>query len=578
MSEREVSAPRKVASLQWWLYSHIAPFIMSILAFAAILATSADYGMVWDEGYTIRRERLLNQWFSRASAHVMPEGLWLPFGKAELDHYWRFSREEPHGHPPFYALLGLVGWWSSYRWLPPLEAYRFGPMLLSSATVGLIYHHLARRRKPLAGVLACVLLIAMPRTFAHAHYAHYDMPMTCLWLLAQVAFVASLGSRRWAAACGLTLGLAAGTKFTGLFAILPAVAWVVGFELVPDLFRGRRLRSATVKPTRPGLETLTIAMPIAILTLYVIQPPWWIEPIAGPVRFLASNLSRAQTQPLPTLYLGTIYDFALPWHNTIVLTAVTTPVITLLLGLTGIAFCLARRHDEPWLMIWPLSWVTLMIVRALPNAPGHDGIRLFLPSVASLAVLAGLGFSWFVERFATGRSFLSPMIIAVAVGECFVGIAQTYPYTDSYFNGAIGGLKGAQRAGFELTYYWETAGPEFFDWARAKARKNPLTLSFSIDANNHELMREWGEIPPGVRIVHLNTPPTMNLNTPDYYVQQRRRGLWYPDDWWLDEFGHPIFVIRRQSVDLLRVYTHQESIEAARQTQNQPIRHSLFRP
>ena len=35
-----------------------------------------------------------------------------------------------------------------------------------------------------------------------------------------------------------------------------------------------------------------------------------------------------------------------------------------------------------------------MIVRALPNAPGHDGIRQFLPSVASLAVLAGLGVAW----------------------------------------------------------------------------------------------------------------------------------------------------------------------------------------
>ena len=65
-------------------------------------------------------------------------------------------------------------------------------------------------RGPLAGALAGVFLIAMPRTFAHAHYAHYDMPMTCLWLLAQVAFVASLDSRRWAVAFGAALGLGEG--------------------------------------------------------------------------------------------------------------------------------------------------------------------------------------------------------------------------------------------------------------------------------------------------------------------------------------------------------------------------------
>src|SRR5208337_3923462 len=231
-----------------------------------------------------------------------------------------------------------------------------------------------------------------------------------------------------------------------------------------------------------------------------------------------------------------------------------------------------------WLMIWPLSWATLMIIRALPNAPGHDGIRLFLPSVASLAVLAGLGVSWLVERLGTGRRFLIPLIAVAAVGECFVGIVQTYPYTDSYFNVAIGGLKGAERAGFELTYYWETAGREFLDWVGTKASKQPVTLSFSMDTTNHDLIREWGGIPPGVRIVHLNVPLTGNPVKPDYYVQQRRRGLWYPDDQWLDRFGHPVFVIRRQGVDLLRVYTHQESLEAARRSRDDPILRSLLRP
>ena len=157
------------------------------------------------------------------------------FTKSVLDHYWLFSREEPHGHPPFYALIGLAGWRLSHHWLAPLEAYRFGPMLLMSMTVGVIYHHLATRRGRLAGVVAAVLLVAMPRSFAHAHYAHYDMPMTCLWLIAQVAFVASLESRWWAVLFGMALGLAAATKFTGLFAVIPAVVWVAFIEILPRL-------------------------------------------------------------------------------------------------------------------------------------------------------------------------------------------------------------------------------------------------------------------------------------------------------------------------------------------------------
>ncbi len=555
-----------------------APIGISALVLLTLVTTSTRFGMAWDEGYTVRRERLLDQWFQIAFTPTRPGGLWLAFEKAALDRYWLFSRAEPNGHPPVYALLGLAGWKLSHRWLPPLEAYRFGPMVLTAVTVGVICHHLSRRRGVLAGAFAAVLVVGLPRSFAHAHYAHYDMPMTCLWLLAQVAFVASLKSRGWAVLFGVLLGLGAGTKFTGFFAVVPAVAWVTVIEILPWGPRRRAGRAGGARVSWPGLRTLLIALPLAVLTLYAIQPPWWIEPVAGPYRFFASNLSRAKTQPLATLYLGNVYEFSLPWHNTLVLTAVTTPVMVMMLGVVGIVACVSRARREPWCVIWPLSWLTLMIVRALPNAPGHDGVRLFLPSVASLAVLAALGAAWLAERFPTGwRRALAPLVVAAAVGECLFGIARTYPYTDSYYNVVIGGLKGAERAGFELTYYWETAGPEFFDWARGQATKKPVRLAFPMDATNHNLMREWGKVPPEVGIVDLNEPPPGKPVRSDYFVLQRRRGLYYPSDRWLDHHGHPVFAIRREGVDLLRVFTVDEDQEAADRTRDELIPRHLRR-
>jgi hypothetical protein len=445
-------------------------------------------------------------------------------------------------------------------------------MLLTALTIGVVYAHLACRRGRLAGALAAVLFVAMPRLFAHAHYAHYDMPMTCLWLLAQIAFVASLSSAWWAVPLGVVLGLSAGTKFTGLFTVVPAIAWVTLIEALPQFGRHTRGTAAPARSPRRGLRALSIALPLAALTLYAIQPPWWVKPVAGPLRFLASNLSRAKTQPLATLYFGQTYAFALPWHNTIVLTVITTPILVLLLSIIGIAACLARGRQEPWALIWPLSWATLMIVRALPNAPGHDGIRQFLPSVASLAILAGMGVAWLAERLETGwRRVVPPLLATVAIGECIFGIARTFPYTDSYYNSAIGGLKGAERSGFELTYYWETAGPEFLDWARQQARTKPITLAFPMDATNHKLLREWGEIPPEVRVVDLNDPPAGKPIRSDYFILQRRRGLYYPSDRWLDRHGHPVFAIHREGVDLLRVFTVDEDEEAARRTRNEPV-------
>jgi hypothetical protein len=554
-----------------------ASLLVSILALLLLLATGPQFGMVWDEGYTVRRDRLLNEWLGRVIHAASLGELRHAFDRSELDRSWLFSREEPHGHPPFYAWVGVAGWRLSHRWLPPLQAYRLGPMLLTAATVGVIYRHLARRRGPLAGALAAVFLILMPRPFAHAHYAHYDMPMTCMWLLAQVAFVNSLDSRRWAVPFGMALGLCAGTKFSGLFAVVPAVAWVALVELMPQAVRRGGQGGEGLRSSRRGLIALGIALPTAVLTIYAIQPPWWIEPLAGPERFLASNLTRSTTQPLASLYLGKIYEFALPWHNTMVLTAVTTPLLVLILGLIGIAACLFRRRTEPWALIWPLSWATLMVVRALPNAPGHDGIRQFLPSVASLAVLAGLGAGWLAERFPPGRRRTVAMLLTMAaVGECLVGIARTYPYTDSYFNFALGGLKGAERSGFELTYYWETIGPEFLALVRSGASQRPVSLCIAMDVTNHQLLREWGEVPPEVQFLHMNNPLTQKPERPDYYVQQRRVGLYYPADMWLERHGHPVFAIGREGVDLLRVYHFEELLEAFRRTKDVPIPRYLW--
>ena len=104
-----------------------------------MLATEPWMAMGWDEGYTLGREARLRDWFSglrdplvspRNGSRlppdqelVQPDATPLPiprrsqldsrtellFDPAVLAWFWPFAREEPHGHPPFYALLGLVG-------------------------------------------------------------------------------------------------------------------------------------------------------------------------------------------------------------------------------------------------------------------------------------------------------------------------------------------------------------------------------------------------------------------------------------------------------------------------------------
>ena len=540
---------------------------------AVLLGTSRDYAMVFDEAFTVDREMTLAQWFAGVSEPPQGSRRADFFSRQSLEFYWRFSRGEPDGHPPFYALLGLTGYWLSRGWLDPLTSYRFGPMALTATTSGLLFFFLARRRGRLVGLTAALTLVFVPRTFAHAHYAHYDMPVTCLWILAQTAFLKSLRSAPWIVAFGVVLGLAAATKLTGWFAVVPPLCWWAMREGTPGArrllrhvtFDGRAQVSAPGSAVTLGAtRALILGIPLAALTLYAIQPAWWSAPISGIERFLVSNLTRDKSVPVTSLYLGTVYRFALPWHNTLVLTAVTTPVLVLMLGILGIGSTLARARSAPDELIWVLSWAVLMIVRALPNAPGHDVERLILPSLASLSVLAGLGIGYLADRFATKRvAFVAP-VVALALGECVWGIAQSYPYNLSYYNFAVGGLPGAERLGFEETYYWETLGPEFLDWVRQQSKQETVELRFPLGLLNIIVLRHWGLFPEGAKVADLD--PT----THPYYVLQRNRGIYTPLDWWLERNGHPVFAIRRQGVDLLRIYSFDDWAKAALATRDEP--------
>ncbi len=559
-----------------WPASQIDALIGLLVAIAALtglLATSHDCAMVFDEGFVVQNEMTLAPWFAGVVEPAPGMSRSDYFSRAVLERFWKFSRREPDGHPPFYALLGLAGRLLVWDRVGSLTSYRFGPMVLTAASCGLIYWFMARRYGRLAGLTGALAMVLTPRTFAHAHYAHYDMPVTCLWLLSQLAFVKSLRSARWILAFGVLLGLAAGTKFTGWFAVAPALGWWALYEGWPFF---RRLlghvsidgRPRVLKPL-PRLElkatrALVLGIPLAALMLYAIQPPWWSAPIRGIERFLVSNLTREDSVPVTALYFGTVYRFALPWHNTIVLTAITTLVLVVALGLIGIGSILAHARTAREDLIWPLSWSVLMVVRALPNAPGHDVERLLLPSLASLSILAGIGVGRLADRLGSGRLVLvAPIISCLAIGECLLGVTQTYPYNLSYYNFAVGGLPGAERLGFEETYYWDTLGPEFFEWARRRSLSESVELDFPLGLLNVMLLRHWGVFPEMVKVVSLD--PTAH----PYHVLQRNRGIYAPLDWWLERNGHPVFAIRRQGVDLLRVYSFEEFVRASEATRGQ---------
>jgi hypothetical protein len=545
----------------------IASVLVGLTTLGVMLATEPQLAIVWDEGYTLGREARLRSWFQALRDPATFAATWKPlppedelvqqagalpptreqldrrakllFDPQVLAYFWPFAREEPHGHPPFYALLGLVGDVVAPTW-PDLPRARLGPILLFSVAAGVVCQFLAQRWGPSAALSGVGAWVLQPNLFGHAHYAAYDGVLTSLCVLAIVAYARAVtvpqgGNRNSIGRLAmlgyaLAVGCAMATKLTGWFLPIPFVAWAIW----------------TGDPR--AVRVILLAIPLALFFLFLLNPPWWTEPITGVVRFLGSNLTRGQTIPIPVQFLGTVYETpreSLPWYNTVVWTVLVTPVGFLLLALAGMARAIRDRKLEPLALLILGNWLLIMVLRALPRTPGHDGVRLFLPAFGVLALLAGIGARQLLD-------WLGPWAKAAtvaAVAEGVVSVLVLLPVPLSYFSPVVGGLRGAVRLGMEPTYYWDALDEGARSWLRANTGPGQ-TIHFATFPTSWLYLRKKGELPHRL--------DRIDPGRPVWYVLQNRPGAWLPIDRQVVGETRPAFQVSKLGVPLIWVIPYDE--------------------
>ncbi|MDR3637673.1 MAG: glycosyltransferase family 39 protein [Isosphaeraceae bacterium] len=540
-----------------------AGLAIAALTAALMLATEPRLAIVWDEGYTLGREARLRAWFSALRDPPGFASRWQPpteelvqrvpgdappprsdqidtrskllTDRAVLAWFWPFAREEPHGHPPFYALVGLAGDVLAPSW-PALPRARLGPILAFSLAAGVLFVFVATRWGAWAGALAAGAWVLQPHLFAHGHYATYDALLSALWITSIVAFARAVEPSerprwpRWgvAVAFGMVAGCAADTKLTGWLLPLPFLVWTV-------LYRDRR-----------GLITLLAGGLVGLSVLYLLNPPWWAEPLGGVARFLHSNLNRAKSINIKTLFLGIVYETprgSLPWYNTLVWTVFVTPVGFLALALAGLARALRRRTSEPLGVLVVGHWTFLLLLRSLPHTPGHDGVRQFLPAFGVLAVLAGMGAASAVARF--GR--WGQALVVAALIEGAISVALMLPVPLAYYSPIVGGPPGASRLGMEPTYYWDALTDDALDWLNDHTAEGQKVL-FATGPTSWRYLRQTGRLRPQF------LPPGPFA----WYVLQNRPGSFSRLDQALAARGRPAYVVRKWGVPLVWVFPTSE--------------------
>ncbi|MBI3467115.1 MAG: glycosyltransferase family 39 protein [Planctomycetes bacterium] len=248
------------------------------------------------------------------------------------------------------------------------------------------------------------------------------------------------------------------SRFAGWLLVLPLPLWLV--------WSAASAWSRLREWVGPGLQLWLAGLAIAPAVAISANPTWWHETLPQLTHYYQISVGRQTSLPdIEIFYLGKKYIYSLPWHNGWVLTAVTVPTAILVLAAVGLGTAVRDRRRDPLRVFFVLNMITLPVIRMLPT-PAHDGVRLMLPTFFFLAALAGWGFGVIeplVNRFRTEQHSTAPVlgvIAAIFLGPPAYWLYQAHPYELSYYNGLAGGLPGAQRRGFEPTYWYDAVTPE----------------------------------------------------------------------------------------------------------------------
>jgi hypothetical protein len=524
-------------------------FTVGFVAFAILVLTASAIPVVFDETEYLWRADRIVQWFGlwRATPSSPDAAM---FSAQTVSNYWPFITYA-EGHPaaaalPIAASTGLLG-----GTLSPLLAARIGPILLFSVACGAVAFRLRVLCGTIAAVAAAASLLTLPRLFAEAHFATLDGQLTALWLLLWVVDTGGGNTVLRALSVGAVAGLASAAKFTGFIAWVPlAVSRLLQFN-------------------RRRLALLAVSVLAGAVVFYLVNPPLWHDPIGGMRTHVRLNTERALN--IAMIFFGRRYDLreSLPWYNTIAWLLIVTPLPILVLGGIGLTHAIRRGSSAERAAV--MHWAALMIVRALPGTPPHDGIRLFLPAFGFWCVLAGVGAhrAWRWKRDSAGAlwRFAVPSAIAASFMACAVNVARYHPQTLSHYNLLVGGLRGAARLGMEPTYWWDALDAEALDWIN---RNTPAgeRVAFATSPDMR-ILRSWGLLQP--QVVHRVR------DSYRWYVFQNRTGFLGPAELYLLSHAVPAFVNfagryppgsvpRDLDVPLLYIYTHDQYKTALRET------------
>ncbi|MDO4586628.1 MAG: glycosyltransferase family 39 protein [Planctomycetia bacterium] len=598
--------------------------VLILSVFFLLLKTSEVLPLTWDEGDSFARVDSILKWSTLSFQTKFSE-------ESILQHWPHTICRE--GHPAGYSIVIALGksLADHFRRISCLQpvlsekvSYRFGPLLLFSFALGAVFYRIQKIFDKQTGFFCVLSILCIPRLFAICQIATCDSVLISSWLLAWAFFPFDRFLIRKDIFCGFWLGLTFSAKFSGWIAVIPFAIYILG-RSVKKFASGESFsneKTCIQKENCPEIHRISqkkqepfylwgknfsfhylpislwghfLLICITALGVFILfNPPIWRHPLSGIQTFFQLNITRSDFN-IPVYFFGQLYSPSrpLPWFNTIVWTGITVPAGFLILAFWSLCyylkpFCcifspkfrnrvqynenrLVSEKEQCFFLIL-LNFVVLIIVRAFPGLPVHDGVRLFIPAFAFLGILIGIGASlvWpkkSCQKIETSSSVSKSLnfmlirrtmqlklkkakpVIQTKFGDVrswgflltrqllivtifIISLSHLYYYSPqwlSFYNLIIGGPQGAQKAGFETTYYWDALDKDVLQWINQNAKSTEFdsskkVLFGSFSSQTLYYYRKFGLIQPDCQTIS-SAHQRISGEYSFYVLQRRASGL-----------------------------------------------------
>ncbi|HEX9872699.1 MAG TPA: glycosyltransferase family 39 protein, partial [Candidatus Tectomicrobia bacterium] len=418
-----------------------------------------------------------------------------------------------------------------------VTGYHLASILLFGALLSSVWLFLSVHAGRVTALLSCLALATHPRIWGDAHNNSEDIAHLVFYALTILAFLHGMITRkaRWLFASGACWGLALGSKINAM-----SVPAVIAPALLPVLWdRSQRPRQI--------VRALAVYPAVAFAVLFLAWPYLWESPI--------DRLARVWSFVVWWGYAGPLTWQGAPALNVLI----TTPLPTLALALVGIAT--SGRTGRPLgrpATLTLLAWLVVPIVRSsLPGVLNYDVIRRFMEFAPALAIFAGIGGAWIIDRTACSASrvlqrtsWAIMLAVTAALLSPLISVWRYFPYENTYYNPLVGGLGGAQSLKLQdSTDYHLASFQEGVEWINAHAEPR----SFLIVQHAPHLIQFYP--------LRKDIVPKKHLWMDDLTSNQRTVYLMYatrqPYDYNIclaEAFLEPQYEVRRGGGVLLRIY------------------------